>query len=53
MDAGLQIRLALRRPGFALDLDLALPGRGITALFGPSGCGQDQLPARHRGAGPG
>ncbi|KNZ31298.1 MAG: molybdenum ABC transporter ATP-binding protein [Methylibium sp. NZG] len=28
------------RPGFALDLELALPGRGFTALFGPSGSGK-------------
>lgn len=33
-------RLALLRPGFALDVDLDLPGTGVTALFGPSGCGK-------------
>ena len=33
-------RLHLARPGFALDVDLQLPGRGVTALFGPSGCGK-------------
>jgi len=33
-------RLRLPRPGFVLDVDLALPGRGVTALFGPSGCGK-------------
>ena len=33
-------RLRLARPGFTLDVDLALPGRGVTALFGPSGCGK-------------
>ncbi len=27
-------------PGFALDLNLDLPGRGVSALFGPSGCGK-------------
>lgn len=32
--------LQLQRPGFALDVDLQLPGRGVTALFGPSGCGK-------------
>jgi molybdate transport system ATP-binding protein len=37
---GIQLRLRLRHAAFALDLDLALPGRGITALFGPSGCGK-------------
>ncbi|MCW8807768.1 MAG: molybdenum ABC transporter ATP-binding protein [Rhodanobacter sp.] len=40
MGVGIRIRLALRRPGFALDLDLTLPARGITALFGPSGSGK-------------
>ena len=33
-------RFALDYPGFALDLDVALPGRGFTALFGPSGSGK-------------
>jgi molybdate transport system ATP-binding protein len=37
---GIEVRLGMRRPGFELDVDLALPGRGITALFGPSGCGK-------------
>jgi len=32
--------LALSRPGFALDVSLALPGRGVSVLFGPSGCGK-------------
>ncbi len=27
-------------PGFVLDLDLQLPGSGITAIFGPSGSGK-------------
>jgi molybdate transport system ATP-binding protein len=35
-----RIRLALQRPGFTLDVDLALPPRGITVLFGPSGSGK-------------
>ena len=26
--------------GFALDVELDLPGRGVSALFGPSGCGK-------------
>ena len=30
----------LHYDGFALDVDLALPGRGVTALFGPSGSGK-------------
>lgn len=33
-------RIGLDYPGFALDLDLDLPGCGVTALFGPSGCGK-------------
>lgn len=40
MSDGIQLRLPVRHAGFALDLDLVLPGRGITALFGPSGCGK-------------
>lgn len=30
-------------PGFSLDVDLQLPGRGITALFGHSGSGKTTL----------
>ncbi|HEX8989849.1 MAG TPA: molybdenum ABC transporter ATP-binding protein [Rhodocyclaceae bacterium] len=30
----------LSHPGFALDVDLVLPARGVTALFGPSGSGK-------------
>lgn len=30
-------------PGFDLDVDLTLPGTGITALFGHSGCGKTTL----------
>jgi molybdate transport system ATP-binding protein len=33
----IEIRLQLQRRDFALDVDLQLPGRGVTALFGPSG----------------
>ena len=33
-------RFRLNHPGFALDVDLDLPGRGVTALFGPSGSGK-------------
>ena len=36
-------RFAVSYPGFALDVDLELPGRGVTALFGPSGCGKTTL----------
>ena len=37
------IRLRLARAGFVLDVDLRLPGRGITVLFGPSGSGKTTL----------
>ncbi|OGQ87435.1 MAG: molybdenum ABC transporter ATP-binding protein [Deltaproteobacteria bacterium RIFOXYD12_FULL_56_24] len=36
-------RFALTYPGFNLDVDLHLPGRGITALFGHSGSGKTTL----------
>ncbi|MDP3654405.1 MAG: molybdenum ABC transporter ATP-binding protein [Rhodoferax sp.] len=34
------IRLSLARPAFTLAVDLALPARGITVLFGASGSGK-------------
>ena len=36
----IRARFKIVRPGFALDVDLCLPGRGITALFGHSGSGK-------------
>ena len=30
-------------PGFSLDVDLTLPGRGVTAIFGHSGSGKTSL----------
>lgn len=39
----IQARFQLARPGFQLDVDLELPGRGVTALFGVSGSGKTSL----------
>lgn len=36
-------RFRLHWPGFTLDADLELPGRGVTALFGHSGSGKTTL----------
>lgn len=36
----IDVRLQRQYPGFALDVDLQLPGRGVTALFGHSGSGK-------------
>jgi len=33
-------RFVVEHPGFALDVDLRLPGRGVTGLFGHSGSGK-------------
>ncbi|MDD2873156.1 MAG: molybdenum ABC transporter ATP-binding protein, partial [Azoarcus sp.] len=37
---GIQARFRLDYSAFALDVDLQLPGRGVTALFGHSGSGK-------------
>ena len=37
------LRLKLQRSDFALDVDLQLPGQGITVLFGVSGSGKTSL----------
>ncbi|KJZ55855.1 MULTISPECIES: molybdenum ABC transporter ATP-binding protein [Pseudomonas fluorescens group] len=36
----IDVRLHLQYSGFALDVDLHLPGRGVTALYGHSGSGK-------------
>ena len=36
----IDVRLKLEYSGFALDVDLHLPGRGVTALYGHSGSGK-------------
>lgn len=41
--AGIQVRLQCRLDEFELDVDLDLPGTGLTALFGHSGCGKTTL----------
>ena len=40
MNGNLQLRATLQRTDFTLDVDLTLPGCGVTALFGPSGSGK-------------
>ncbi len=37
---GLRFKTRLQRADFTLELDLTLPGQGVTALFGPSGSGK-------------
>jgi molybdate transport system ATP-binding protein len=43
MSEAIAIRIALARGGFTLAVDLALPPRGIIAVFGPSGSGKTTL----------
>jgi molybdate transport system ATP-binding protein len=38
--ARIQVRLHMAYPEFTVDVDLALPGRGVTALYGHSGSGK-------------
>ena len=43
-DASLiEVRFAIKRAGFAMQVDLQLPGRGVTALFGHSGSGKTTI----------
>ena len=37
---GMHLRFVVRHADFTLDVDLALPGRGVTGLFGHSGSGK-------------
>ena len=41
--SGIDARFRLDWPGFTLEVDLRLPGRGVTALFGHSGSGKTTL----------
>lgn len=41
--SGIQARFACHFDAFTLDVDLNLPGSGLTALFGHSGCGKTTL----------
>ncbi|WP_075793881.1 molybdenum ABC transporter ATP-binding protein [Massilia putida] len=43
MAGGLHVRLRIDRGAFQLDVDLALPQCGISALFGPSGSGKTTI----------
>jgi molybdate transport system ATP-binding protein len=40
MSAGIQLTARLQRNAFLLDVDLHLPGRGVSVLYGPSGSGK-------------
>ncbi|HVS02796.1 MAG TPA: molybdenum ABC transporter ATP-binding protein [Thermoanaerobaculia bacterium] len=40
---GLRIAVRLPLPGLSLEVDLRLPGSGVTAIFGPSGAGKSTL----------
>lgn len=40
MSEQIHVRLSMAYPAFAVDVDLALPGRGVTALYGHSGSGK-------------
>ncbi len=41
--SAISLRVQHAFPGFTLDVDLQLPGRGVTALFGHSGSGKTTL----------
>ena len=42
-DQQIQARFTLAHPGFTMDVDLQLPGHGVSALFGHSGSGKTTL----------
>jgi molybdate transport system ATP-binding protein len=43
MSSSLEIRFALQHPGFSLDVDVQVPAKGITGVFGTSGAGKTTL----------
>ncbi|MFK5893954.1 MAG: molybdenum ABC transporter ATP-binding protein [Pseudomonadota bacterium] len=42
-DNNIRIKFRLDRGDFVLDVDMSIPGRGVTAVFGFSGCGKTTL----------
>jgi molybdate transport system ATP-binding protein len=42
-NSGLFIKQRLQKQAFLLDVDMQLPGNGITAIYGHSGCGKTSL----------
>lgn len=42
-EPSVRARLRLARRPFSLDVDLEIPGRGVTGLFGPSGAGKTTI----------
>jgi molybdate transport system ATP-binding protein len=42
-EPAIEARFRVDHGAFSLEVDLALAGRGVTAIFGPSGCGKTTL----------
>ena len=41
--SGIELKLAIKRRGFALDVETTLPASGVTGVYGPSGAGKTTL----------